>query len=41
MPPVAATAPVTQQSDVLRKVNEQLAREKKINRQKVSESATA
>ena len=37
--PVAPSAGFTQQADTLKKINEQLRREKKINRQKVSESA--
>jgi len=41
MPPVVSSAPLAQQSDALRKCNEQLRREKKVNRQKVSESAQA
>ena len=39
--PLAASAGVAQQIDTLKKANEQLRREKKINRQKVSDSVNA
>ena len=39
--PLAASAGLSAQIDAMKKANEQLRREKKINRQKVSESVNA